>query len=145
MADNDIRWKQRLENYTNALGHLAEAVDTRAIRELSRLEAMGLVQAFECTYELGWNLLKDYLTHQGITDLVGSRDTVRAAVSQSILSEQEGTTWMAMLTDRNRTSHLYDEESIRAIEATITAAYFPVLRSLREKMAVRAEEHQGDA
>lgn len=145
MTEKDVRWKQRLENYTHALSHLADAVDTRAIRRLSRLEAMGLVQAFEFTYELGWNLLKDYLTHQGITDLVGSRDTVRAAVSQSILSEQEGTTWMAMLTDRNRTSHLHDEESIRAIETTITTTYHPVLQSLREKMAVRAEEHQGDA
>ena len=68
-------------------------------------------------------LLKDYLIYQGVSELVGSWDTVRAAVTQGILTEAEGTTPMAMLTDRNRTSHLYDEASIRAIENTIAETY----------------------
>ena len=36
-------------------------------RTLTRLENQGLIQAFEFTYELGWNTLGDYLLSQGIS------------------------------------------------------------------------------
>jgi nucleotidyltransferase substrate binding protein (TIGR01987 family) len=79
MNTSDTRWVQRLESYTNALSELTDAVHTRSHRTLSRLEAMGLIHAFEFTYELGWNVLKDYLIYQGVSELVGSRDTIRSA------------------------------------------------------------------
>ena len=55
MNTPDTRWLQRLENCTNALSELTDAVRTRSDRPLSRLEAMGLIQVFEFTYELGWS------------------------------------------------------------------------------------------
>ena len=141
MNTQDIRWIQRLENYTNALRELSHAVETRVARPLSRLEAMGLIQAFEMSYELGWNLLKDYLSYQGISDLVGSRDTIRAAVTQSVLTEADGTVWLDMLQDRNRTSRICDEDTIRAIEQQIAECYLPALTSLQELLSERARRH----
>jgi len=60
MVDPDIRWKHRLANYRKAAGQLGSAVDLARTRELSELERQGLIQAFEFTHELAWNVMKDY-------------------------------------------------------------------------------------
>lgn len=130
MQNQDIRWKQRYQNYVNALTELRSAVRIDQGVGLNKLEAMGMIQAFEFTYELGWKLLKDYLQHQGFSDLVGSRDSIREAVTQSILSESEGSVWLQMLQDRNRTSHIYDENTMRDIQSAISRAYFPAFEGL---------------
>jgi len=61
-----IRWLQRFANYTKALQSLSDAVSLAGERPLSKLEQQGLIQAFEFTHELAWNVLKDYLEQQGI-------------------------------------------------------------------------------
>ena len=57
----DIRWKQRFDNYLRAFQTLRRAVELAHQRDLSELEQLGLVQGFEFTHELAWNVLKDYL------------------------------------------------------------------------------------
>ncbi len=59
MAEADVRWLQRLDNYGRALEVLQRAVGTARQRPLSELEEQGLIQAFEFTHELSWLLLKD--------------------------------------------------------------------------------------
>ncbi|MES2016876.1 MAG: nucleotidyltransferase substrate binding protein [Pseudomonadota bacterium] len=75
MTSPDIRWQQRYSNFTKAFSQLSDANELSKQRPLSRLEKQGVIQAFEFTCELAWNTLKDYLTYQGIPDLIGSRDT----------------------------------------------------------------------
>ena len=55
----DIRWVQRLSNFSRALSQLEAAVDLANQRPLSELEQQGMIQSFECTHELGWNVLRD--------------------------------------------------------------------------------------
>ena len=52
MTPTDVRWQQRFSNFRRALAQLAEAVDLSRVRELSRLERQGVIQAFEFTHEL---------------------------------------------------------------------------------------------
>jgi len=52
----DIRWKQRFNNYQKALQTLTEAVALAQQRPLTRLEQQGLIQGFEITHELAWNV-----------------------------------------------------------------------------------------
>ena len=66
--NQDIRWKQRLQNYSGALKTLKDAVELSEKRDLSNLEKQGLIQSFEFTHELAWNLLKDYFQYQGNMD-----------------------------------------------------------------------------
>jgi len=47
MDTNNIRWKQRLINFTKATNQLAVFVHQK---ELNLLEAQGLIKAFEYTY-----------------------------------------------------------------------------------------------
>jgi hypothetical protein len=51
MSEPDIRWQQRLANYTQALTPLGNAVKTHNHRPLSELEKQGLIQAFEFMHE----------------------------------------------------------------------------------------------
>ena len=44
MADADVRWLQRLENYERALATLERALTLAASRPLSELEQQGLIK-----------------------------------------------------------------------------------------------------
>ena len=128
MAEPDIRWIQRLQNFSKALAQLDEAVTLMHERALSNLERQGVIQAFEYTYELGWNTLKDYLVWQGIESIVGSRDTIREAYSLGLV--EDGEAWMAMLVDRNRTSHTYNEQTAQDILSNIEQSHHAQLMAL---------------
>ena len=99
-------------------------------RQLSELENQGLIQAFEFTYELAWNVLKDYLVWQGIEGITGSRDTIREAFTRELITE--GEIWMQMLVDRNRSIHTYNEKVANAILKNISAAYIQQFRQLEK-------------
>jgi nucleotidyltransferase substrate binding protein (TIGR01987 family) len=103
----DIRWLQRLDNYEKALSNLTEAVQLAAQRPLSKLEKQGLIQSFEFTHELAWNVMKDYFAYQGNPAITGSRDAVREAFSANLIIN--GDVWMAMIKSRNQTSHTYNQ------------------------------------
>ena len=65
MENQDIRWKQRFTNFEKALSKLTEDIQLSE-KGLSDLEKEGLIQRFEFTHELSWNVLKDYLVYEGI-------------------------------------------------------------------------------
>jgi nucleotidyltransferase substrate binding protein (TIGR01987 family) len=140
MGTRDIRWLQRFDNYRRAMEQLDEAMQLMATRELSRLEKQGVIQGFEYAYELGWDTLKDYLVWQGIVGLVGSRDTIREAFSKGLVEEGKG--WMKMLTDRNRTSHTYDEAAAEAILQSIRLQHYPLLKALESTLSRKAEDER---
>ena len=118
----DIRWKQRFANFDRAFADLDAEVALRGTRALSRLEEKGLIQSFEYTHELAWNVLKDYLADVGgTTGLLGSKDTTREAFKRGLI--EDGEIWMDMIKSRNLTSHVYDENTARAIADAISQHY----------------------
>ncbi|NWG31089.1 MAG: nucleotidyltransferase substrate binding protein [Rhodocyclaceae bacterium] len=132
----DIRWKQRLANYQRAYAQLAEAVALSQTRPLSRLEQQGLIQAFEFTQELAWQTMKDYFAYQGISDITGSRDAIRAAFKAGLIEDGDG--WMDTIQIRNRSSHTYDEATAKALAATITQRYLPLFEAFGKRMEMLA-------
>ncbi len=136
MNVKDVRWLQRLSNFSKALAQLDEAMELMQLRQLSRLEKQGVIQAFEYSYELAWNTLKDFLLWQGIEGIIGSRDTIREAFSQGLIEEGQG--WMNMLADRNRTSHTYNEETAEAILSNISQQHHALLKALENVLLARA-------
>lgn len=117
----DIRWKQRFDNYLRALQVLTDAVALAGERALSPLEEQGVIQAFEFTHELAWNVLKDYLEHQGVQNVVGSRGAVREAFRNGLIDD--GQAWMDMIRDRNLSSHTYDPKTAREIVARVVGEH----------------------
>lgn len=128
MHEQDIRWQQRFVNYKKAWSQLAEALALMDQRELSNLEKQGTIQAFEYSYELAWNVLRDYLMWQGAVAIAGSRDAIREAYRLELISD--GHAWMAMLQDRNRTVHTYNEATANEILDHIQHRYASLFREL---------------
>ena len=128
----DIRWHQRLANYEKAFSRLAAAVELASQRPLSDLEKQGLIQAFEFTHELAWNVMKDYFAWQGTVDITGSRDATRESFSKGLVADGEG--WMEMIRSRNKTSHTYNEEVANEIAARITGQYAPLFQAFLLRM-----------
>ncbi len=129
----DIRWKQRFNNYLKALQTLDEASALAHTRALSKLEQQGLIQSFEFTHELAWNVFKDYLSDKGISGLIGSKDATRSAFKNGLIAE--GDDWMTMIADRNLTSHTYDQETAQAIATHILERYYPAFKSMAAKFS----------
>jgi len=86
MSAQDIRWIQHLSHFSKALSQLRKFIDQGTLNEL---EEQGLIQAFEYTYELAWNTLKDYFEAQGETALYGSRDVFRLGFKRGLLEAGE--------------------------------------------------------
>jgi len=122
MSGSDIRWRQRLQSFRKAFKRLSDGVQISEGRRLSELEQQGLIQAFEFTHELAWNVLKDYLEDQGLQGVIGSKGATREAFKNGLLLE--GGVWMDMIKSRNQTSHTYNEATANAITAAVTGSYF---------------------
>ena len=130
--ETDIRWLQRLENYTKALSNLTEAVELATQRPLSNLEKQGLIQSFEFTHELAWNVMKDYFSYQGNPSITGSRDAVREAFSKNLITN--GEVWMSMIKSRNQTSHTYNQGIADEITDLILHCYHAEFMSFLQSM-----------
>lgn len=128
----DIRWKQRFDNFRRALSSLTEAVQLMRQRPLSRLEEQGLIQGFEFTHELAWNVLKDYLEMEGIQGLVGSRSTAREAFKRGLVDD--GQAWLDMIEARNLSSHTYNQEVATSIVAAVRDRYYPAFLALQTRL-----------
>lgn len=137
MDEEDIRWQQRFSNYKKALGQLIKAVEIQNTRALSDLEKQGLIQAFEFTHELAWNVMKDFFKYQGNTTITGSRDASREAFKNGIIDN--GAIWMDMIKSRNRSSHTYNEEIADEIVIQISKSYLPLFLKFREEMEQRLD------
>lgn len=139
--EEDIRWHQRLSHYSKALTQLEQAVALSKKRELSSLEEQGLIQAFEFTHELAWNVLKDYFVHQGNSSITGSRDATREAFRRGLI--EDGESWMEMIKSRNQSTHTYNEEVAAEISAQIKMVYFGLLKDLESKLSkLQIQDHE---
>jgi nucleotidyltransferase substrate binding protein (TIGR01987 family) len=133
---HDIRWKQRFDNFQRALHQLTSAMALKALRPLSELEQQGLIQVFEFTHELAWNVLKDYLEMEGIQGLVGSRSTAREAFKRGLVLD--GEVWMDMIEKRNLSSHTYNLTVAHVLATSIAERYYPAFCELQQRFAKQA-------
>lgn len=132
----DIRWKQRFANYQSALSQLTKFIDKG---ELNELEELGLIQAFEYTHELAWNVLRDYLLEKGHQNIHGSKDASRTAFKLELI--KDGDSWMDMIRDRNRTSHTYNQETADSIANNIKQRFFGLFVELRDTLRNLSDDH----
>ncbi len=132
MTEQDIRWQQRLNNLNSALCQLDDAVTLANQRQLSLLEQQGLIQAFEFTHELAWNVMKDYAYYQGNSAITGSRDACREAFKVGLI--EDGDTWMEMIQSRNQTSHTYNQQIASSIATKIINDYYPLFKTFGDTM-----------
>lgn len=124
----DIRWKQRFENFQLAFSQLTEFIEKE---ELNKFEAQGLIQCFEYTFELGWKTMKDYLELEGF-DVKTPRSTIQTAFQAELI--QDGHVWIDMLNKRNLMAHTYNEKTATEAERLIRDKYYESLKNLNETL-----------
>ena len=130
---NETRFRQRLDNFSQALAQLERAC---LKGELSELERAGLVQMFEFSIELTWNALKDALAWEGLVALT-PREAVRQAFEAGMIGEQDASTLLDGLEKRNLLSHTYYEEIANLADRLIREDYAPALRSVLNQLQAR--------
>jgi len=123
------RWKERLKSYSKALFQLESALQQK---QFSVLEKDGVIKRFEFTFELAWKTLQDKLYDEGYLTTKGPKPVIKQAFKNGMITD--GQAWMDMLTDRNNSTHLYDESAAISIFDRIQITYFKLLQELKSKL-----------
>jgi len=123
------RWKERLKSYSKALFQLESALRQK---QFSVLEKDGVIKRFEFTFELAWKTLQDKLYDEGYLTTKGPKPVIKQAFNNGMITD--GQAWMDMLTDRNNSTHLYDESAAVSIFDRIQITYFKLLQELKSKL-----------
>lgn len=100
------------------------------------------IQRFEFTFEMAWKALQRHALAEGL-ECASPRDCFRTGFRLGLIDKDAR--WMAMVEDRNRTSHMYDEDSAKAIYRAL-AGYAQLLGRLLEKLkeGERRRVHESD-
>ncbi|GAA0706135.1 nucleotidyltransferase substrate binding protein [Paraclostridium ghonii] len=125
----EVRWKQRFENFDKSYKLLKKYSNQPITTELERA---GIIQFFEMTFELAWKVLKDYLESEGYI-VKSPRETVKQAFQIGLIDN--GHIWIDALSNRNLTTHTYDEELAEKMTKEILMAYLPELESMHNKLS----------
>ena len=112
----DVRWQQRYANFSQALDQLETFFQPPALNERER---QGLIKAFEYCFELGWN-------------------TLRLAFRVGLI--RDGEAWLAMVQDRNLTSHTYNRSTAEQVSQQVEVRYLPCVQELRQVLGQRLQE-----
>jgi nucleotidyltransferase substrate binding protein (TIGR01987 family) len=129
MEKQDIRWKQRFMNYEKALAQLTKFIEHGKLNEF---EEQGLIQCFEYTHELSWNVMKDFLENEGFQNIFGSKTATQQAFHKDLIID--GDIWMDMIKSRNESVHTYNETTVDKIADKIIKHYYPEFLSFKTKM-----------
>lgn len=137
--NQDIRWKQRFENFNRAFLQFERFLQKE---ELNELENQGLIKAFEYTFELARKTLQDLLKERGYKDIRGPKLVIQQSFQDGYI--KNGKDWMKMLEGRNLTSHTYNEDTANEIIDEIRNSYFDLLSDLKDVLENIRTGKQGE-
>jgi nucleotidyltransferase substrate binding protein (TIGR01987 family) len=121
---------KKLEQLSNGVNRLREALLAEGLPEDMKRDAV--IQRFEFCFESAWKTLKAWLRDEGI-ETASPKSALREAYKLGWLG-QDPDPWYQMLTDRNLTSHVYNEEMAAAIYANIRSCYANLLAELVDRL-----------
>jgi nucleotidyltransferase substrate binding protein (TIGR01987 family) len=84
------------------------------------------IQRFEFCFELAWKAIQERARDEGL-DCQSPKGCLKVAFKASWIENEQG--WLAMLGDRNQTSHTYDEDLAKAVYRRLPD-YLPLLDAL---------------
>jgi nucleotidyltransferase substrate binding protein (TIGR01987 family) len=124
IKNQDIRWKQRFQNYSKAFALLRIVIEENEdILTLSDLEKEGLIKRFEFTLELAWKTLKDKMQEDGvIIDKISPKYILKLAYNNKYISNIE--IWLMMINDRNLMSYTYNFNDFNKVLTALQSTYY---------------------
>ena len=127
----DIRWKQRFQNFESALSQLEDGIAYYNTNPVNIVKE-GVVQRFEFTHELAWKVMKDFLEYEGVTGIVASRGATREAFNKNLISN--GQEWINMIDSRNDAVHTYNTDILEIEFTKIVSTYLNLFKAFQQKM-----------
>lgn len=118
--------QESLERAVTRFGEALEAPETDMNRDAT-------IQRFEFCFELAWKAVQSVAREAGL-GCQSPKECLRLAFRQGWIDEES--TWLAMLDDRNRTSHTYDERFAHQLYSRLPE-YLAPLQTLAARL--RAE------
>lgn len=134
MANEDIRWIQRFNNFNKALDGLMKAIEEYKEDKTDEVVKVGMIKFFEMTYELAWNTMKDYYENQGETGIQGSKDAIKLSFSRGLITEAQK--WFDMVDSRKLSVHTYDEALANEVAHDISESYINLFIQLQTRLQV---------
>ena len=132
---NKERIFEKFSDYRRASDRLNEATKIKIDNDIVY---DGVIQRFEFTFELSWKLMKMYLEYVGISEIRSPRAIIREAYSYGLI--EDGEQWIDMMIDRNKTSHLYDQEEAKLIYNKVKSTYNLLLSDLANALEKELKE-----
>ncbi len=83
----------------------------------SELEITGAIKCFEYCFELSWKTMKKFLESMGVIEINSPRTVFAAAFRNQLIDNIN--IWNTFITQRNLTSHTYDQELAHEIFETL--------------------------
>ena len=122
----EIKWQRRFRTFERAYLLLRKDLSA-SVASMSDLEKAGIIQHFEILFELSWKILKEYLEYQGVRVSL-PRDVIKKAFQSGLI--QNGEDWMESLKQRNKTTHIYNEEVFHEVLEFIQLKFYPIAQDL---------------
>lgn len=136
-TDLDIRWKQRFDNLTRTKQQL-DPIAFEIPERMKHVEIAGWIHIFDLVFELSWKTLRDYMISRGESEhLDFPRDVINNGTEKGFIDD--GYLWIEMLTDRNSSTHEYDEQNALELIERIQKQYLPHITTFYEKLRAFAE------
>ena len=112
----------RRDSFSHAIVRFNDAL-VAPETDLSRDAA---IQRFEFCFELAWKVIQEQARTEGL-DCQSPKGCLKLAYKNGWIGDEAG--WLAMLEDRNRTAHTYDEALAKDVYRRLSA-YLPLLQAL---------------
>ena len=116
-----------LEAFARAVERLDEALSL----PFSDIVRDACIQRFEFGFELAWKAVQQASRNQG-RDCMSPRSCLREAFAMGWLADEGA--WLAMLADRNLTSHTYDEALAQAVYSRLRQ-HLSLLQELKNTLS----------
>lgn len=117
----------RRDSFNQAVRRFSEALEAPET-DLTRDAA---IQRFEFCFELAWKVIQERVRAEGL-DCQSPKGCLKQAYKNGWIGEEAG--WVAMLEDRNRTAHTYDEALAKDVYRRLSR-YLPLFRALESALA----------
>jgi nucleotidyltransferase substrate binding protein (TIGR01987 family) len=117
----------------NTLEFPLNQLKTPLDQEVYKVFRDSLIQRFEYTYETCLQFFKQILEDQYNITTAGTRDIFREALRAKLITEQELEVLLAMILDRNQTSHAYKEAVAQRIAQDINQ-YYKTMKAIAQRL-----------
>jgi nucleotidyltransferase substrate binding protein (TIGR01987 family) len=92
-----------------------------------------VIKRFEICFDLLWKALKEYISKKYSIELASPKKVFQECFRQHLVNEEEARQLLAMVDDRNTTTHIYDEETAEEISHRING-YYALIKSITDRL-----------